>query len=423
MAIFAVLAVLLLALSGCNAPAGKAGSSPTGAGGGGGGGDGSGSGLAGLTSLNVTSPHPGGAPYTRDYTGVARDDPTQPQGVPTGLSRGPFQSCCLFSWVAASDLFVEDQMSALRVTLTWTNTPQDSANLDVAVCVPWYCGFPDMPDDTDQAGPHAETFDIVSGGHRQFLDQQQSYFVGARYSNLVTANGLPFAIHAEVVPVANALAFLDPYEVAVPANVTLTAEMVSPFRASDASAGVMVYGEDDRPLAYRTLSGGNGERTLLAEGPGRFVVVPFAYGGSLVRLHHDNATAEPGPARPLPEAFGVVNVATAADPGPHEGTFTFEAPPGSMDTFPFFIYDGASAQYAGAGGGSISLASSTGSIASVDLAALGAVTPVGQTCFTCNTNVDWVPEHYLDDDGSYQVTYRSSQATGSFVLFTATYSR
>jgi hypothetical protein len=414
--------LVLLALAGCGSPPGKPASQP-GAAGDGGNGGGSGSGLPGAGSLNVTSPHFGGPTYVRDYAGVAKDDPTQPQGVPTGLARGPFQSCCIYSWVAATDLFVEDQFSAVRVTLTWTNTQQDSANLDVAVCIPWYCGFPDVPDQTDQLGPQSETFDIVSGGHRQALDQGLQYFVGARYSNLVSANGVPFAVHVEVVPVANALAFLDAYEVAVPAGTNLTAEMVSPFRTSDASAGVMVYGEDDRPLAYRTLSGGNGTRTFLAEGPGNFVVVPFAYGGALLRLHLDNATAEPKPARLLQETFNTVTVATAADPGPHDGTFTYDAPPGSMDTFPFFLYDGASAQYAGAGGGSISLSSSTGRIAGVDLAALGAVTPVGQTCLTCQTSVDWVPEHYLDDDGSYQVAYRSSQATGAFVLFTATYSR
>jgi hypothetical protein len=413
--------LVLLALSGCSSPDGKPASPSGGAGGGIGKDDGPG--LPAVVSLNVTSPHFGGPAYTRDYAGVAKDDPTQLQGVPTGLARGPFQSCCIFTWVPAADLFVEDQFSALRVTLAWTNTQQDSANLDVAVCIPWYCGFPDVPDQTDQLGAQSETFDIVSGGHRQALDQGLQYFVGARYSNLVSANGVPFSVHVEVVPVANALAFLDPYEVAVPAGTTLTAEMVSPFRASDASAGVMVYGEDDRPLAYRTLSGGNGTRTALVQGPGSFVVVPFAYGGGLVRLHLDNATAEPTPARPLQETFGTVAVATAADPGPHEGSFTFDAPPGSMDTFPFFVYDGASAQYAGAGSGAISLSSSTGRIAGVDLAALGLVSPVGQTCLTCQTSVDWVPEHYLDDDGSYQVAYRSSQATGTFVLFTATYAR
>lgn len=375
------------------------------------------------SSFNVTTPHPGGAPYARDYSGVAKDDPQTLQGLPTGPARGPFQSCCDYTWVAAPDLLVADQFAALRVRLDWTNTQTDSANLDVAVCVPWYCGFDDEPDQTGQMGPQTEALDIVTGGHRQALDQGFVPQVGVRYGNLVSASGVPFTIHAELVPVADAYAFLDPYEVVVPANATLSAELVSPFRAEGA-AGLMVYGADDRPLSYTALSGGNHTRADLAKGPGSFVVVPFAYAGALVRLHVDNATEAPRPARHLQEAFGTVTVATESDPAPHQGTFSFDAPPGSMDTFPFFLYDGAAAQSRGATPDSrVSLASSTGLIASVDLAAIGTVTPVGQTCLTCNNQVDWTPEHYLDDDGTYQVAYDTGGATGTFVLFTATYSR
>jgi hypothetical protein len=415
--VLAAAGLVLLALSGCSSKP------PAADGPGGGAHHAEATADGGLGSFNVTTPHPGGASSTHDYAGVAKDDPQALQGVPTGLARGPFQSCCDFTWVAAPDLFVADQFAALRVRLDWTNTQTDSANLDVAVCVPWYCGFDEQPDQTDQVGAQSETMDLVSGGHRQFLDNGFVPQVGVRYSNLVSANGVPFTIHAEVVPVADSYAVLDPYEVVVPANATLSAELVAPFRA-EASAGVMVYGADDRPRSYTALSGANGTRTALLEGPGSFVVVPFAYDGALVRLHVDNATAAPKPARHLEETFGTVTVAAVADPAPHEGTFSFDAPPGSMDTFPYFLYDSAAAQYRGVTPGSmISLTSSTGLIASVDLAAVGAVTPIGQTCFTCNTMVDWTPEHFLDDDGSYQVAYNSGGATGTFVLFTATYSR
>jgi hypothetical protein len=418
----AACCLLAAALAGCaSTPAGGAG----GGDGAPGGGERSGVPAGGaLPALNVTSPHPGGAAYVRDYAGVARDDPTSVDGVPTGLDRGPFQSCCVYSWVEASGLFAEGQLSAVRVNLTWTNTPQDRANLDVAVCIPWYCGFPDVPDQTDQMGEHTESFDLVSGGHRQFLDQGQPFLVGARYSNLVSAQGVPFTLRVEVVPVGDALALLDPYEVEVPANATLVAEMLAPFRGAS-SASVMVYGEDDRPLAFRTVEGAPGSRAPLVEGPGRFVVVPFLQDGSLVRLLVENATAEPRPARALQETFGTVTVAVVTDPAPQEGTFTFDAPPGSMDTFPWFLYDGPGAQVPGvAGGGSIALSSSSGAIAEVDLAAIGlAMQPFGQLCLTCNSDADWSPENYLDDDGRYQVAYESSQATGRFVLFTATYSR
>lgn len=381
-------------------------------------------GAAGLPPLNVTSPHPGGPSYTRDYSGLAKEEPAALQGLPTGPSRGPFQSCCAYSWVDAADLFADGQMSAVRVRLDWTNTQQDQGNLDVAVCVPWLCGFPEMPDQTDQQGPHSETFDFVSGGHRQFTEQGLPYQVGVRYSNLVAASGVPFTLHVEVVPVADALAFVDPYEVEVPAGATLLMEMASPFR-QQTTAEVMVYGEDDRPLAYRTVDGATGARAPLVEGPGKFVVVPFAYAGSLVRLVVENATAPPPGARLLQETFGTVVVATVADPAPRQGTFAFEAPPGSIDPFPFFLYDGASVQVPGAAGaGAISLASSSGVVADVDLAALGAVTPAGQMCLTCSVDVvGWSPQNYVDDDGTYQVAYDSSQATGTFVLFTATYSR
>lgn len=51
------------------------------------------------------------------------------------------------------------------------------------------------------------------------------------------------------------------------------------------------------------------------------------------------------------------------------------------------------------------------------------VTPVGNFCFTCNQGVVYNPENLIDDDGSYDVSYRSTGATGQFVLFTAAYQR
>src|SRR5688500_1796599 len=76
------------------------------------------------------SPAPERAPYVRDYTGVANHpkDPASPdffQGIPGGPAQGPFQTCCLFSWVEAPDLFGLGELSVLRVTLNWTNTQTD----------------------------------------------------------------------------------------------------------------------------------------------------------------------------------------------------------------------------------------------------------------------------------------------------------
>jgi hypothetical protein len=386
-------------------------------------GDGAGPGML----YTYDSPSPDLAPFTRDYGGLAKyDDPTQFQGIPGGPAAGPFQTCCLYSWAPASDLFDAAHLVLLRLTLNWTNTQQDQANLDLAVCVPWFCGFPEMPDDTNQLGPHTETFDLMSSGAR---DEFEGWTgdgvpqVGARYSNGVFTAGVPFTVHVEVVPVGDALAFLDPYEVVVPANSTLQAELVGPFRGTDLFAGLMVYGDAGLPIAYHALEGDDGSLHDLGHGEGSYVVAAFGYGGAVARLKV-NTTTEPPALRPLPEAFSTIVVAAVTDPAEKTGTFTFEAPAGSLDTFPFFLADaGAQVANGPTTQSTITLTSSSGLVADVTGSLVGAATPQGQVCFSCSTSVDWRPENYVDDDGTYQVEYNTKGATGRFVLFTATYDR
>jgi hypothetical protein len=396
------------------------------------GGDGGGEDLAlgGTTLWTYASSSAGAPPYVRDYSGLADHpkDPNSPdlvQGIPGGPAQGPVQTCCLFTWVRAPDLFEPGQLSVLRVTLNWTNTQTDQANLDVALCVSWYCGFPEMPDQTNVLGAHSESFDLISGGREEFGGWYGDGVptVGARYSNGVFSAGVPYTIHVDVVPIADALAFVDPHEVVVPPNATLQAELAGPLRGTGLSAGLMVYGSDDRPLAYHLLEGDDGSVHDLGHGEGTYVVAPFVYDGAFARLKV-NATTEPKPLRVLEETFAEVEVAVVPDAAEHGGTFDFAAPPGSLDTFPFFVYDSAAGQVPGASGSSaITLRSSSGVIAQADLAAVGVVTPAGQMCLTCNTATDWEPANYLDDDGTYQVDYSSSGASGRFILFTATYSR
>lgn len=416
----AVLLALATVLAGCGGAPDAVGLGGTGDGAG----DGAGAELAGAVA-NVTSPHGGGPAYTRTYEGrLTPDDAAELEGVPFGPDAGPIGTCCVYAWIEAPDLFAQGQLSAVRFRLDWTNTAQDQANLDLALCVPWFCGFTDQPDQSNQPGGHSETFDLVTGGHDQYLEQGQPFLVGARYSNAVLTAGVAFTVTAEVVPAERALALLDPYEVVVPRNGTLVAELVGPLRGTGLSAGLMVYGEDDRPLAYHALDGVDGSRHDLGHGPGIYVVVPFQYGGALVRLAAEGALEEAPPARRLQETFGVHIVAEVSDPAPRTGVAEYAAPPASMDTFPYFIYDAAAGQVGADGQETVvALSSSGGLVAEVRLVSTAAFTPMGQLCLTCNQESSWEPANYLDDDGTYQVSYASSTAVGRVVLFTVQYSR
>src|SRR5688572_19033231 len=96
--------------------------------------------LAAPSLFNHTTLHAGGDPFTRTYQGsLTADEAAQSNSVPFGASAPNFESCCSTDFVAATDLLQDDQLLALRLTLTWTNTQTDRAGFDVATCLPWAC--------------------------------------------------------------------------------------------------------------------------------------------------------------------------------------------------------------------------------------------------------------------------------------------
>lgn len=383
---------------------------------------------------NYTTLHPGGEPFTRTYTGtLTPDEAAQSNSMPFGAEHEEFPTCCSVDLMAVDDLLVEDQLVALRLTLTWTNTQSDHAGFDVATCLPWSClNFNDGPDESQEAGEHTDVLDLITSGRADFSDNGVPYQVGVRYTNAVLTSGLPYTIVVEAFPVGDGLAVFDPYTLEVPENATVTAELVGPYAAEGVSLALMVYDADDRPFLWLPLSGPHLSRHQLGLPGGSYVVIPMAVEGGFVRLSADRLPPEHRMER-LAEEFSTVVVATVADAQAQSGTFTYQAPPGTIDPFPVFLYgDGVAVQDlfglspTEIGGAHATLRSSSGDIAVVDQYQTYAMAmAVGQQmCLQCNFFVPtYSPQNYIDDDGTYEVAWSSQGASGSWVLFTAQYLR
>jgi hypothetical protein len=380
---------------------------------------------------NYTTVHPGGEPYVQDFEGLLTpQEAAQSNSVPFGVSPPDFETCCSMDWVPVPDLLVMEQLVAMRITLAWTNAPTDKAGLDAAACLPWACqAFNFGADESGQDGVHQDVLDIYTGGNQQFLDNGLVYMLGVRYTNAQLTSGLRYTLHVEATPVGDALGLLDPYRVRVPDNATVVAELIGPYRAGGVEAGLMVFGEDDRPTQWVSLSGASGSRFNVTLPGGDLVIVPFLLQGGFVRLAVDREPASLRIER-LQEEFGLVEVAQVADATERQGTYDYQAPPGSMDTFPWFFYaDGATVQTlfglppGDLGGDLITLSSSSGTIATVYQVHLQVQHALGTNCFQCGAQTDWSPANYLDDDGTYTVDWHSNGAAGQFVLFTARYVR
>lgn len=421
-------AILALLLAGC------AGNGGNGAGGTSSDEAAAGAGAAAAGTWNYTSPHPGGAPFTRDYDGaLTPQEVAQPGGAPLAPYFGPVQTCCSIDWVDASDLLTIDQLVAVRVTLAWTNTPSDHAGLDAAACVPWDCvDFNQGADESTAMGEHQDVLTFVTSGREDFLENGNDVLLGARFMNPAVSAGLAYHLHVEATPVGDGLAIADPYLFTLPENATLTAELVGPYE-DKVTVGLLVYDATDRPVHWHELEGKNGTRVDVPLAPGEYVVFPMGVQGGFARFSTDRPGTQPLAFRRLAEEFGMVEVATV-DAQAHAGTYAYEAPPASLDTFPWFLYDDGPAVQDAFGvptndavrGDHVTLSSSSGLVADVDLRQVSTgepTSPGSRICLQCNTFADVDPAKYVDDDGTYDVAWSSQGGAGTFVLFTATYVR
>jgi hypothetical protein len=382
-------------------------------------------------AFNYTTLHAGGEQFTRTYQGsLTPDEAAQSQSVPFGASPPSFQTCCSLDLIPVTDLLETDQLVALRLTLHWTNTQTDQAGFDVATCLPWAClAFNQGPDESQQPGEHTDVLTVVTSGRQDFEDNNIPYAVGVRYTNAVLAGGMPYTIDVEAFPVGDGLAAFDPYTLNVADNATVVAELVGPYEAEGVSLALMVYDERDRPVDWIELAGPHGSRHNVTLPAGDYVVVPMRVLGGFVRLSSDRRPESLEMER-LEEEFSTVPVSQVADSQAHEGTFTYQAPPGTIDPFPVFLYgDGAAVQDsfglapADLGGAHATLRSSSGDIAVVDQVQVYAQHSLGSNCLQCNFFSEFNPENYIDDDGTYELDWSSEGASGSFVLFTAKYLR
>lgn len=387
--------------------------------------------LAAQGAFNYTTLHTGAAPFTRTYQGsLTPDEAAQSDSVPFGASAPSFETCCSMDFVAATDLLQTDQLVALRLTLTWTNTQSDHAGFDVATCLPWAClAFNAGEDESQSMGEQTDSMTLITSGRQDFEEMGLPYQVGVRYTNAVMSTAVAYTIVAEVHPVANGLAPVDPYLLEVAAGANVTVELVGPYAPEGVSAALMLYGEDDRPMEWIEVEGAHGSRHALDLAPGSYVVIPFDVEGGFLRFATDVEPDELGMER-LEEEFSMVQVAAVPDVQEHSGTYTYQAEPGTIDPFPVFLYgDGAGAQDLFGvtpedfGGAHLTLGSSSGTIAVVDQRQLYAQHPLGANCLQCNFGAEFNPEFYVDDDGNYDLAWSSKGGSGTVVLFTAKYLR
>jgi hypothetical protein len=379
---------------------------------------------------NYTTPDPGGAPFTRDYTGMLTPQQAANGGVPLGFSPPNFQTCCYVAMMDAPDLLALDQLVSMRVTLTWTNTQSDRAGLDAAICVPWHCiDFNRGGDESLADGPHQDVLSRVTSGRQDFLDQGLAYQVGVRFSNAALTNGLAYSVHVELIPVGNGLAPGDAYLIHVADNATLTGHLAAPMADGDGFIGMMVYGSDDRPLHWIDVHGKDGETFQVNLTAGTYVVAVLDYDHAFVRLSTDREPSSVA-LRPLQVEFGQADLATVTDSQAHDGTIAYAAAPGMMGDFPWFLYgEGVAAQDlfglqpTSLGGANLTFSSSHGLIAGVDTSQLSYQELGQQSCLNCNGRGSWHPGNYLDDDGTYDIKWHSQGGTGTFVMFTQRYVR
>jgi hypothetical protein len=273
----------------------------------------------------------------------------------------------------------------------------------------------------------------VTAGSSDFSFDGASALVGVRYANAAVASGLAYAVHVEATPVGDAVGFADPYLFTLPPNATLKAQLVGPYATDGVEAGLMFYGPDDRPFAYRSVAGRDGDVKDVELPPGEYVVFPFNLQGGFVRFAAEGPVAAPLAMVRLDEVFGQVDVATV-DAQPHQGTYGFAAPPGSLDSFPWFLYDGNPAVQdsfgaptgEGVRGNHLTFTSSTGLVVEADIRQVAVGDPQGsgnRVCLQCNGFADVNPQNYIDDDGTYDLEWSSQGGSGKFVIFTATYVR
>jgi len=379
---------------------------------------------------NYTTPDPGGAPTVKDFTGTLTAQQAANGGVPFGAAAPNFQTCCYFAMMPEPDLLVMDQLVSIRVTLSWTNTQTAFAGLDAAICLPWHCvDFNRGPDESQVPGEHKDVLTRVTSGRQDFLDQGLAYQVGVRFTNAVVPDGLPYTIHVELIPVGGGLAPGDPYLITVPDGANVTATIAAPMADGDGSIGLMVYGRDDRPARYLTFEGKDGDNFTVQLPAGTYVVSVLNYDHAFLKLAVDRQPATLALKR-LAVELGVVPLVDVPDPQAHEGTLQYQAVPGMMEDFPWFLYgDGPAAQNAFGfeptpiGGENLTFSSSHGLVAGIDVSQISANVGGTGTCLECDGRGNWHPENYLDDDGSYDIHWSSNGAKGTFVMFTQKYVR
>ncbi len=380
-----------------------------------------------LTVVNYTLGAPPTAPYVKDYADILM--PQEWENYPIA----PDPTCCAYWRMDVGDLLAAGQVAQVRITLNWTNDPQNHADLDIAPCIPYNCGFVEGEDQSAEMGAHSEVAVFTTRG----AEGDETSRLGVRYHNAALSTGLAYTLRVEVVPLADAIPAYRPYEFTLPENATLRFELMAPLGAplglDAAAATAIVFFADDRPRAYGSVSGDDGNAVRLGLPPGRHVVVVQSAASGALRMRAEAPAADvPATLRLLPTTYDRVEVATLSDPSQEaEGTYSHATPPGTIDVIPWFEFaDGAVSAQSDLGlgvadGGFLgNVSSSSGTLYEIrireDSADLGAV-GVGHACLSCQESYAFDPAAIFDDDGTYDYTYRADRTSGTVVLYVYRY--
>ncbi len=372
--------------------------------------------LLGLRFLNYSAPHVVGEARSQEF-----DDT-----VPAGYSDSPV-SCCTTRYQDASDLFATpNELVQVRIVLEWTNGAGNSADLGISACLPFHgCQVWESDNQALAPGPHREEVVFETGNYDWW---EADYRVGVRVRELVASTGVDYKLTVDVVPVFGAIGQNDPYAFTVPEDSQLLGRVLRPIDEGAGEAVLAFFDRGtDRVVKVMSFAGTHGAEVAVDLPSGDYVAVSMRYGGAYVSLHVETTNgsldASQLSLRLLEEEVRVVEVLEVPVPTTEEGSLNYEAPPGTYGLYPDFQFeDGAQVQmgWLGSGAGSDfrgALKSSSGVLYDVRKVESGVQATGIRACISCSGSSSFDPLALMDDDGTYTLDYRVSEARGTVVLY------
>lgn len=319
-----------------------------------------------------------------------------------------------------SHLFQEGQMVQVRLTVNWTNTDDDKADLRPAACVPYVCTYADTQEDHSQETGDFSSSAVLETGAFDWWDDEYRFGVAVR--NAMITGGLDYTLTIEYHPLDNVLAPARPYLIEIPENATLTAQTVSPLREADEETrvGMLVYDENDRPESWTVVEGPNGTAQELPLSAGKRVVYIHHWQQGFIRLQTDRAPSDVN-ATVLEMKSEFVEVAEFTGEAQVSDSVILETPPGTAWIAAWFDPSMAPGGVAGARTATemdVQIQSEKGVYFQGDIentVRIWQSSPLGEGWFLSLTLMEnWQVDfgHFPQEHGDYTLTYEGDAVTG-----------